>query len=118
MNGALPPSSMDSFFSVPALWAISFLPTSVEPVNVQLADDRIRRHLAADLGRAAGENVQHAARNASACGELRHGKRGIRRLCGGLADERAASRERWADFARDHRSGKFQGVIAATTPTG
>src|SRR6185312_16451431 len=36
MKGALPPSSSDSFFKVLALWAISFLPTEVEPVKVIL----------------------------------------------------------------------------------
>src|SRR5438132_12308136 len=33
MNGALPPSSSDTFLIVAAHGAISFLPTSVEPVN-------------------------------------------------------------------------------------
>ncbi len=36
MNGALPPSSNEIFFIVVALCAISFLPTSVEPVKVIL----------------------------------------------------------------------------------
>src|SRR5271168_895644 len=36
MNGALPPSSSDIFFTVPAHCAISFLPTSVDPVKVTL----------------------------------------------------------------------------------
>ena len=36
MNGALPPSSSDTFFTVPAHCSISFLPTSVEPVKVNL----------------------------------------------------------------------------------
>ena len=36
MNGALPPSSSDSFFTVPAHCAISTLPVSVEPVNESL----------------------------------------------------------------------------------
>src|SRR5205814_433780 len=36
MNGALPPSSSDSFFTVPAHCAMSFLPTAVEPVKVTL----------------------------------------------------------------------------------
>ncbi len=36
MNGALPPSSSETFFSVPAHCAISFLPISVEPVKVSL----------------------------------------------------------------------------------
>ena len=33
MNGALPPSSSDTFFTVDAHWRISSLPISVEPVN-------------------------------------------------------------------------------------
>ena len=36
MNGALPPSSSDSFLIVPAHCAINFLPTSVDPVKVTL----------------------------------------------------------------------------------
>src|SRR5436190_22943651 len=36
MNGALPPSSSESFLTVPAHCCISNLPTSVEPVKVNL----------------------------------------------------------------------------------
>src|SRR6202007_3337291 len=36
MNGALPPNSSDSFLTVPAHSPISNLPTSVEPVKVNL----------------------------------------------------------------------------------
>ena len=36
MNGALPPSSSDTFFIVPAHCAISSLPIAVEPVNDSL----------------------------------------------------------------------------------
>src|SRR6202048_44397 len=36
MNGGLPPSSSDSFLTVPAHCCISNLPTSVEPVKVNL----------------------------------------------------------------------------------
>jgi hypothetical protein len=35
-NGALPPSSIDTFLTVPAAWRSSTLPTSVEPVKVIL----------------------------------------------------------------------------------
>ena len=51
MNGALPPSSSDTFFTVRAHCAISSLPTSVEPVNDSFLHDRVRRQLAADLRR-------------------------------------------------------------------
>src|SRR4051794_41531078 len=33
MNGALPPSSSETFLICPAHWAMSSLPTSVEPVK-------------------------------------------------------------------------------------
>ncbi len=36
MNGALPPSSIESFFSVGTHCAISCLPTAVEPVKESL----------------------------------------------------------------------------------
>src|ERR1700738_4187725 len=36
MNGALPPNSNDNFLTVPAHCSISNLPTSVEPVKVNL----------------------------------------------------------------------------------
>ena len=36
MNGALPPSSSETFFTVLAHCAINCLPTSVEPVQVNL----------------------------------------------------------------------------------
>src|SRR6266404_3807325 len=36
MNGALPPSSSDNFLTVPAHCCISNLPTSIEPVKVNL----------------------------------------------------------------------------------
>ena len=36
MNGALPPSSSETFFTWPAHWAISSFPTSVEPVKPSL----------------------------------------------------------------------------------
>ena len=36
MNGALPPSSSDTFFTPPAHWAIKSFPTSVDPLNPSL----------------------------------------------------------------------------------
>ena len=35
-NGALPPSSIETLSTFSAAWAISFLPTSVEPVKESL----------------------------------------------------------------------------------
>ncbi|MNL66506.1 hypothetical protein D3C87_1909860 [compost metagenome] len=36
MKGALPPSSIETFFMVAAAWAVSSLPTSVDPVKLIL----------------------------------------------------------------------------------
>ena len=49
MNGALPPSSIDTFFTVPADCSTSILPTSVEPVKVILRTSGLAVNLAADL---------------------------------------------------------------------
>src|SRR5439155_6044117 len=46
MNGALPPNSSDIFFIVPAHCCISNLPTSVEPVKVNLRTIGVRGQLA------------------------------------------------------------------------
>src|SRR5438132_12361091 len=54
MNGALPPSSSESFLTVPAHCCISNLPISVEPVKVSLRTVGVRGQLAADLVRRAG----------------------------------------------------------------
>ena len=63
MNGALPPSSSDSFFSVSALRRARCLPTGVEPVKRDLAHARVVEPDVDHLGRAlarGGDDVQHA----------------------------------------------------------
>ena len=52
MKGALPPSSIETFFIVFAACSISFLPTSVEPVKVIFLTSRVRGQLVADLASA------------------------------------------------------------------
>ena len=103
MNGALPPSSSDTFLTVGAHCAISSLPISVDPVNEILRTIGIRRQLAADLARRAGDDVEHALRDAGAFGQLRQRQRRERRLRRRLDDDGAAGGERRADLARDHR---------------
>ena len=60
MNGALPPSSNDTFFIVVAHCAMSSLPTSVDPVNEILRTAGFDVSSAADLGRRAGDDVEDA----------------------------------------------------------
>ena len=72
----------------------------------QLADDRIRGELGADLGGRSGNHVEHARRDARALGKLREGERRERRLRGGLQDDRAPRRNRRAGLTRNHRQRK------------
>ena len=90
MNGALPPSSSESFFTVAAHCAISSLPTAVEPVNESLRTVGFDGELAADLGGRAGHHVEDPVRQAGALGELGQGERGERRLRCGFEHDRAA----------------------------
>jgi hypothetical protein len=52
---------------------------------------------------AAGDDVEHAARQAGALREFGQRQRGERRLLGRLHDHRAAGGQRRRDLARDHR---------------
>ena len=90
MNGALPPSSSDIFFTVPAHCAISFLPISVEPVKVSLRTVGFDGHLAADRGGGSRDDVEYALRDAGPMAELRQRQRGIGGLGRRLADHGAS----------------------------
>ena len=107
MNGALPPSSSDSFLIVGATCCISMRPTSVEPVNDSLRTVGIGAHLAADLGRLADHDVEHAGREAGAMRELGERQRRVRRGLGRLDHDGAAGRQRRRHLARDHRARKI-----------
>src|SRR5215469_6696730 len=119
MKGALPPSSMVIFFTVPAHWAMSFLPTAVEPVNVTLRTiglEVISAPIAAaslpvtTLRTPAGTPAR-AASAAAASAEYGVWAAGFTIMVQPAASAGAALRVIIA-------SGKFHGVIAATTPTG
>ena len=64
MNGALPPSSSDSFFTVRRALRHQRLADRGRAGERQLADGRIRRQLAADIGRRAGDDVEHPSGHA------------------------------------------------------
>src|SRR5215472_17173654 len=118
MNGALPPSSSDSFLIVLAHCAISTLPVSVDPVNESLrtmgfevssapisaADPVIT--LKTPLGTPA-----RSASSASASAENGVCDAGLRTTAQPAAMAGAALRVIIA-------SGKFHGVMQATTPMG
>ena len=118
MNGALPPSSSDSFFIVPAHCAISFLPTSVEPVKVSLRTVGlavISPPIAAAEPvitlKTPGGTPARSASSASASAEYGVCVAGFNTMVQPAASAGPALRVIIA-------AGKFHGVMAATTPTG
>ena len=109
MNGALPPSSSETFFTVPAHCAISCLPTSVEPVNVNLRTSGLVVSSSPIGPDAPGHDRKHALRDAGALGELAQRERRERRHRRGLDHHRAAGGERRTRLARDHRVREIPG---------
>ena len=108
MNGALPPSSSETFFTVDAHCAISSLPTSVEPVNENLRTSGFCVSSRPTFGRLLRRHdVEHAFGNAGAMRKFGQRQRRKRRFAGGLDDEGAARGQRRRAFARDHRVGKI-----------
>src|SRR5882757_9402781 len=118
MNGALPPSSSEIFFTVPAHCAISFLPILVDPVNVSLRTvgfDVISPPIAAadpviTLNTPFGIPARSLS-SANANAEYGVWVAGLQTIVHPAASAGAALRVIMA-------AGKFQGVMAATTPTG
>ena len=106
-NGALPPSSSATFFTVPAHCAMSSLPTGVEPVNESLRTLALPVNSPPMATASPVTTLNTPARNARALRELRHRQCGIGRLRRGFHDERAAGGERRARLARDHRGGEI-----------
>ena len=118
MKGALPPSSIDMRFIVPAHWAMSSLPTAVEPVNVSLRTVGLevsslpistvwpQRMLITPGGMPA-----RVASSASAWAD-----RGVS-LAGLHTTVQPAARA-GPIFRASMALGKFHGVMQATTPTG
>ena len=118
MKGALPPSSSDTFFIVPAHWAISCLPISVEPVKDSL---RTRASPVSTPPMARAEPVTTLntpfgmpARSASSASA--RAVNGV--WLAGLHTTVQPAASAGATLRVIIAAGKFQGVMAATTPTG
>ena len=118
MNGALPPSSMVSLFTVPAHCAMSFLPTAVEPVKVTLrtrglevSSPPIAAASPVMMLSTPGGTPARSASTAAASAEKGVWPAGLHTSVQPAASAGPALRVIMA-------SGKFHGVIAATTPTG
>src|SRR5687767_12607718 len=118
MNGALPPSSSDTFLMVGAHWASNVRPTSVEPVNDSfrtvgfdvssppMTEADPVTTLKAPLGTPA-----RSASSARASAEY-----GV--LVAGLATTVQPAASAAPTFRVIIAFGKFHGVIVAATPTG
>src|SRR5689334_3287040 len=118
MNGALPPNSSDSFLRVPEDCDMSFLPISVEPVNVSLRtigldviSPPISLALPVRMFSTPAGMPARAASSAIANAEYGVWAAGLHTNVQPAASAGPALRVIIA-------AGKFQGVIAATTPTG
>jgi hypothetical protein len=118
MNGALPPSSIETRLSVSAHWRTSFLPTAVDPVNVSLRTTGLR-HSSAPISSAGPVTTLNApggtpARSASSA--IASADSGV---CGAGLQTTVQPAASAAPTLREIIAlGKFHGVIAATTPTG
>jgi hypothetical protein len=80
--------------------------------EAELADERVRGHLAADLGRTlgvGGDDRQHSFGQARLVGEHAQRERREGRLLGRLQHHRAAGGERRRGLARDHRRREVPG---------
>ena len=118
INGALPPSSKDTFFSVGAHCCINNLPTGVEPVKVSLRTVGLLV-ISAPIGRDWPVTTLNtpAGTPASSASTARA------RAEKGVSEAGRATKPQPAASAGPHlrvimADGKFQGVIAATTPIG
>ena len=112
MNGALPPSSSETFFTWPAHWAIRSLPTSVEPVKPSLRTigfDVISPPIAGASAASPVTTEKTPGGTPGLLGERRDRERGQRRLLGRLEHHRAADGERGRRLAGGHRGGEVPG---------
>ena len=118
ISGAFPPSSSETFFTVPAHFATSSLPTAVEPVNVSLRTVGFVASSSPTTDAAPGTTLntpggtpERRASSASARAESGVALAGLSTIVQPAASAGPALRGIIA-------IGKFHGVIAAQTPIG
>ena len=119
MNGALPPSSSETFFTWPAHWAIRSLPTSVEPVKPSLRTigfDVISPPI--DGASAASpvtiEKTPGGTPASSASAAIASAVSGV--CSAGFSTIVQPTASAGADLRVGIAAGKFQGVMPAVTP--
>ena len=121
INGALPPNSRLTFLTVPLAWRIRSLPTGVDPVNDTLRTAGLvvsssptcgaRSFEQVTMLRIPGGTPASSANTASASAHNGVSSAGLTTTGQPAASAGATLRVIMA-------TGKFQGVIAATTPIG
>ncbi len=119
MNGALPPSSMLTFFTVPAVCARRILPTSVEPVNESLRTSGLvlsSPPIGPDLEPTMTFSTPFGIPARSASTARAVAESGVA-LAGLITTVQPAARA-GETLRVIIEEGKFHGVIAATTPIG
>ena len=112
MNGALPPSSSETFLSPAAHWLISSFPISVEPVNPSLRTAGFEVSSPPMTGASSAAPVTIDRTPGGKPASSREGcdrERGERGLLGGLQHHRAAGREGGRGLAGHHRRGEVPG---------
>ena len=118
MNGALPPSSSEIFFTVPAHWRIKSLPISVEPVKESLRTMGLAVSsppiAAASPVTTLSTPLGKPARDASSA--IASAESGV--CSAGLATTVHPAASAGAILRVIIAIGKFHGVIAAQTPIG
>src|SRR6266566_1967553 len=118
MNGALPPNSSDIFFIVPAHCCISNLPTSVEPVKVNLrtVGFEVSSPPISFDGPVTQENTPFGRPARSANSHKANAENGVAVAGFSTIVQPAASAV--PALRVIIAAGKFHGVIAPQTPTG
>ena len=92
MTGDLPPSSRVTRFSVSVAFAVDDLADLGRAGEGDLVDVRMADHAVAGGLAQAGDEVEHAGRDARFGDEVGEAQRGQRRLLGGLEDRRCSRR--------------------------
>src|SRR5271166_3735113 len=116
MNGALPPSSSPTFFTVPAAWRMRSLPTSVEPVKPTKRTAGCS-HIALPIAGASPVKRLRTPAGTPARSASSPRARAVSGVSGaGLATAVQPTASAGASLRVIIAAGKFHGVIAATTP--
>src|SRR6202047_3393316 len=118
MNGALPPSSSESFLTVPAHCCISNLPTSVEPVKVNLRTIgfEVSSPPTSLEGPVTQEKTPFGTPARSANSHKASAENGV--AVAGFSTIVQPAASAGPDLRVIIAAGKFHGVIAAVTPIG